>query len=413
MSDEKRHVLYIAEFSTGGSIESLHCLVRGLDKNLYRATVLFYFMPTDQIVAKFKAAGSEVLALYAHRNEATRNSDVRNRNMQGRVRKLLGVRMEKQYEAFKYALHFIRLRLPIYRAIKKAIFKIEPDLIHLNNGIRSDTPGILAARAYGAPTICHVRTFSKLTYLNVAAAKAVDQFVCISNAVKQTIVDYGIAENRCTVVANAVDTEIFRPSERLSLDVRQDFGFREDDFVFALIGRVVSWKGHDVFIDAVDKAREMNTKISGLIVGDAEPTGKNAEFMQKIRARVRELKLENAVQFAGHRSDVADIMRAANVVVCPSSEPEPFGRVIIESMSVGTPVIATRAGGATDIIEHDTNGLLVKIKDHSALAQAMIQMSNSPRELKQMSIAGRHDATERFNVSIHINMICNIYTAVL
>lgn len=412
MISKRIRILYIAEFSTGGSVESLLCLVGGLDKSKYDATVLFFAMPPERMVERFRTAGASVVSIYPHSTGANAVADVRNRNMQTRVRKLFGRRGERLYESFKYALHFIRLRIPIYRAIKKKIFELKPDLIHLNNGVRSDTPGILAARRCRVDAVCHVRTFSKLTQINVFAASAIRKFVCISNAVRNTVVDYGIAEDQCTVVANAVDTAQFKPSVKSSSEVREELGFSTSQAVFTLPGRLVAWKGHRYFVEAVAEARKSNDSIVGLIVGDAEENTEGRQFLESLHSLVNSLGLQRSIVFAGHRIDIPDIMKASDVVVCASAEPEPFGRVIIESMAVGTPVIATDAGGARDIIQDDTNGLLVPIKDSHAMARAMVRLSSDSELLAELVRAAANDVKELYAVDTHVEKICQIYESI-
>lgn len=409
MSTKPTHILYIAEYATGGSVESLLCLVGGLDKSEYNATVLFFDMPDERTVERFKSAGASVCALFPRAKSRSGPADNRKRNLQGRVRKLLGQRIERTYESVKYAIHFLRFRYPIYKALRRKIAELRPDIVHLNNGLRSDTPGMLAARKCGVPTVCHVRTFSKLTQLNVAAARSIEKFICISNAVRDTLVHYGIETHRCVVVPNAVDTALFRTSDRSSADILEELGFNETQTVFALVGRVVSWKGHDYFIDAIAEARKTTGQIAGVIVGDAGPSKMNAAYRKSLVSKVGNYGLEDIVRFAGHRTDIPDIMRAVHVIVCPSSDPEPFGRVIIEGMAMGTPVIATDAGGAPDIIEDNTNGLLVPVKDSQALADAMRRLCEEPELGKRLDSAAAIDVRTKYTVGKHVSNITAIY----
>ncbi len=113
--------------------------------------------------------------------------------------------------------------------------------------------------------------------------------------------------------------------------------------------------------------------------------------------------------FAGHRTDIPDIMRGADAVVCASSEPEPFGRVIIESMTMKTAVIATNAGGAPDIIENNVNGLLVPVKESQALAEAMGRFCQEDRLSARLAATAIEDVQNRFNVDKHVDDICQIY----
>lgn len=405
----RKHILYIAEFSTGGSVESLYTLVSGLDRELYKATVLFYSMPERRICERFEAAGATVASLYPQESAERSPPQLRKYNLQSRVQTMLGRRMAELYYSSKFALHFLRFRLPVYRAIRKQIAVIRPDLVHCNNGARTDTAGILAARAHDIPSVCHVRTFGRVSSLGVRLVKSVRAFLCISTAVRDQLVDYGVEPERCVVVPNAADTTRFAESGNTVPDIRAEFGWNDTDTVFAMIGRVVGWKGQDYFINAINEARQSDKSIRGLIVGSDVGSSGTDDFFDHLKSLVTELSLEDSVRFAGHRTDVAGVMRSADGVVCPSSLPEPFGRVIIESMAAGTPAIATNAGGATDIISDGENGLLVPVKDSAALADAMLRLTTDEDLAQTLIAAATQSVADRYTVAHHVEQICDIY----
>lgn len=413
MPDSTTHILYVAEFSTGGSVESLLCLVGGLDKQAFRATVLFYKMPSPLVCERFESAGATIVALYPQSSDKGGIKQLQKLNLQSRVQRLFGRRIESLYYSFKFAVHFLRFRWPIYRAIRHQIGLIKPDLVHLNNGARTDTAGILAARAHDIPSVGHVRTFGKVSSLGVIAVRSVKVFLCISNAVRDQLVEYGIETSRCVVVPNSVDATRFDESDSNTPDIRSEFGWDRSDTVFALIGRIVAWKGQDFFIQAVYEARNSDRTIRGLIVGNDDGASGKDDYFSRLKSLVIELELEDSVRFAGHRTDIPGIMKSADGVVCPSSLPEPFGRVIIESMAVGTPTIATAAGGAMDIISDAENGLLVPVKDSSALAGALLRLTPDADLPRKLSAAATQTVANRYTVKRHVDRVCDIYRTVL
>lgn len=413
MSDPRPHILYVAEYSTGGSVESLLTLVGGLDKNRYRPTVLFYRTPDAEISERVKQAGAEVRVVSD--DSATGQAGKRpvRLNMQSRVRRALGQRVEYAYASLKYALHYLRFRLPTYRAIREQLQTIKPDLVHFNNTLIADTPGIQAARACGIPAISHVRNFGEVTQLSVSIARSVKVFVCISTAVRDHLVSRGIDAERCVVVPNAVDLNRFNEAETAPAAIREEFGWQSNDKVFALVGRLVSWKGQEDFIRAIAKARDSDKSVRGLLVGDDVETGESERYIAGLNDLIDTLGVRDSVCFTGHRSDVPNIMKAADVVVCASSKPEPFGRVIIESMAVGTPVIATDAGGVTDIIDDGKNGVLTPIRNGDAMAQAMLRLANDDGFAHSIRTAARQSITDHYTVAAHTASISKLYRDVL
>jgi len=413
MPESPTHILYIAEFSTGGSIESLFCLVSGLDKQTFRATVLFYNMPDRAMRERFENAGATVVSLFPHKSGKGSRRQMKKHNMQSRVRTLFGRHVERFYESLKFGVEFLRFQLPIYRAIRHQIGLIRPDLVHLNNGARTDTAGVLAARAHKVPAVCHVRTFGKVSHLGVIAVRSVKVFLCISTAVRQQLVDYGVEAERCIVVPNAVDPVRFNESAISTEGIRREFGWDRSHKVFALVGRVVSWKGQDYFIEAIAEARRTNPMIRGLIVGTGEESSSNESYVNKLKSLIREHDLDDSVRFTGHRTDIPNIMKSSDAVVCASSSPEPFGRVIIEGMAVGSPAVATNAGGATDIIEDNENGLLVPIKDSAALADAILRLSQDETLVQNLRRAAMQTVADRYTVERHVARICDVYRSQL
>jgi glycosyltransferase involved in cell wall biosynthesis len=106
-------------------------------------------------------------------------------------------------------------------------------------------------------------------------------------------------------------------------------------------------------------------------------------------------------------------MKSADAVVCPSSSPEPFGRVIIESMAVGTPVIATAAGGATDIITHGANGVLIPPRDSAAMAAAFLQLGRDSALASELCSEASRAVKDRYTVERHVHSVSEIYSSVL
>ena len=413
MSEHRPHVLYVVEFSTGGSIESLLTLVDGLDKDLYEVSVLFYRAPDAAIVERFERAGSRVLAMSQSAAVARSIKRPVRFNMQSRLKQVLGRRIEYAYASLKYALHYVRFRIPIYRAIREQLQSIKPDLVHFNNTVIADTPGIQAARACGIPSISHVRNFGEVTQLSVSIASSVKTFICISTAVRDHLVERGINAERCVVIPNAVDLNRFDEAETAAAPIREEFGWHSKDKVFALVGRLVSWKGQEDFIRAIAKARANDRSIHGLLVGDDVETGESERYVARLNELIDELKVDSAIRFTGHRTDIPNIMKAADVVVCASSKPEPFGRVIIESMAIGTPVIATDAGGVTDIIDDGQNGILTPIGNSDAMAEAMLRVTDNIEFARAIRVAGLRSVKDHYTVAKHVGRISEIYQKTL
>jgi glycosyltransferase involved in cell wall biosynthesis len=103
--------------------------------------------------------------------------------------------------------------------------------------------------------------------------------------------------------------------------------------------------------------------------------------------------------FTGFRDDVLDIMASMDVVVHASVQPEPFGQVLLEAMAEGRPVIATKGGGVSEIVEEGVTGLLVPPRDAGAMAGAMTAILTDRDKAREMGEAGLKTVTESFTLS--------------
>ena len=107
--------------------------------------------------------------------------------------------------------------------------------------------------------------------------------------------------------------------------------------------------------------------------------------------------MADRIHFAGFRSDVPDLMAACDIVAHSSTAPEPFGRVIVEGMLSSKPVVATNAGGASELIENGETGVLVPPNDATAMQGAFVELQQRAAYREQLAGAGRRSALERFS----------------
>ena len=147
----------------------------------------------------------------------------------------------------------------------------------------------------------------------------------------------------------------------------------------AIIGRIMNWKGHDVFIKA---ASIVKTKAVFFIIGDC--FWENEQYLKDLKELCRTLNVENKVVFTGNISNIYEVIHALDIVVNSSKNPEPFGLTIIEAMAAKKAVIISDIGAATEFIVSDENGLVFKAGDSEALAGKIEMLLANP--IKRLSI---------------------------
>ncbi len=165
------------------------------------------------------------------------------------------------------------------------------------------------------------------------------------------------------------------------------------------VGRLCAWKGQHVLIEAL---KELPT-CHAVLVGSA--LFGEAQYEAELRRLVSQARIGHRVHFLGFRDDVAAIMRGVDVIVHTSIAPEPFGRVVVEGMLAGKPVIATRAGGVAEVVKDGVTGLLVTPGDASALNAAVRQLIANPELARNLGAQAKVEATNCFELGAYADSI--------
>ena len=163
--------------------------------------------------------------------------------------------------------------------------------------------------------------------------------------------------------------------------------------VLGVFSRLAPWKGQHVVIRALTELPNCNL----LVVGGA--LFNEDDYARSLRQLADELGVTNRVQFLGFIDDIWPIMDTVDLIIHSSTSPEPFGRVIVEGMLAGKPVIATAAGGALEIIENGVSGVLVPPDDAPALAASIKMLLANPAYAEALATTGRNLALSRFELA--------------
>jgi glycosyltransferase involved in cell wall biosynthesis len=390
----------------GGAVVSLYELVRALNDGCYEPVVLFH--NASPYADQFKALGARVLFLSEQPRAAPPARAPR--NLAARCDEY-GRWLGGSYRAAKSAYLTARGYPAILQMTR--LMKAEAiDLVHHNNGMLGNRDSVIAAWLAGVPQVCHIRQFEDLSWVEKALGSRVEMFIYNSRSVQERYCRQGIPARKGQVVYNPIDTESFgQPYDADA--VRREFGLTARDWLISNVGRLDWWKGQDYFLQAMAEVIQLEPNVKALLVGQSDNAPINQAYFQRLQQLVRDLKLSEHIIFTGLRSDVPKIMAASDIIVHSASEPEPFGRVVVEGMAAGRPVIATAAGGVLDIIEHEVNGLLVPLKNASMMAKAMVGLLQNPDQCRKLGEKARDYASERFAIARHATAVQQIYEQVL
>jgi len=198
----------------------------------------------------------------------------------------------------------------------------------------------------------------------------------------------------CYVPGIGVDVDRLQASAGKREDLRKEFGFSEEDFVFLSVGQLSKRKNQETIIRVLEKLPDEHIKY--LVVGLGEMEENDRELISRHN-------LEDRVVLAGYRADIVALMQMADAFVFPSLQ-EGLPVALMEAMAVGLPVIASRIRGNTDLIRDGVEGRLVEPMDIEGYARAMTEIIHQPQKAQEYGINAKK-RMRRFNIEcVHTKM---------
>lgn len=274
----------------------------------------------------------------------------------------------------------------------------EADVVYLNTAkalVHGAAANLIARR----PLVFHLHDLPNREHFSranlailMAAASRVDLVIANSQAVAD---EYGKAGGRTNVavIPNGFDPARYAniPAEAIaSLSSEWNPQGRP---VVSIFGRIARWKGQHILIEAAKQIPEATFRI----IGEPLFTDDDRAYAQELQTLAQ--PMGDRVQFLGFRTDIPVLMAASDIVVHCSTAPEPFGRVLVEAMLSGKPVIAADAGGPREIVKEGVTGFLTPPGDVNTLADALRKVLADAALRERMGQAGRERAERRFSLS--------------
>jgi glycosyltransferase involved in cell wall biosynthesis len=260
---------------------------------------------------------------------------------------------------------FLALRYTVRLA--RRLRRLRPEVVHANS-LKSGFYGLAAARMAGAPAVWHIRDRIVPDYLPSFAVRLVRLWARLAPA---------------AVIANSQSTAETLPACRnltvvpspVQLTPAPDQRPPGGPLVIGMVGRLMPWKGQDVFLRAFAEAFG-DGDARAVLVGSAM-FGQEL-YERSLKKLAAGLGIESRLDMKGFRSDVAAELAGFDVLVAASVIPEPFGGAVVEGMAAGLPVVAPAAGGPLETVTDGVNGLLYPPGDSHELAVRLRRLADDP-----------------------------------
>jgi sugar transferase (PEP-CTERM/EpsH1 system associated) len=265
--------------------------------------------------------------------------------------------------------------------------------------------GLLAAKLAGVPLVVHgehgtLQLKPRQRWLQRWGWARVNQVLSVSSTLATRIAaETGFPAERVHTIRNGVDLARFCRVSRS--EARAALGLADTDIVIGSVGRLVPVKDQATLIDAVARVARSNPDVRLLLAGDGP-------LRYSLEARAAVQGVGDRVTLLGHRSDVETVLNALDVFAL-SSTSEGLSNTILEAMASGLPVVATRVGGADELVDDGVSGLLVPPSDPIALAAALGELTGNRDKRLGMGAAARRRAESEFALSRMIGRYEDMY----
>jgi glycosyltransferase involved in cell wall biosynthesis len=340
--------------TTGGTHQMLLDLARNLDRSRFELVALFY--QTNRFIPILRSLGIEVIDYSAEWMAERAPHKTRSR-----VKKIRSA-----------------LAAPIARA--RLLRKHAIDLLYLvNTPAAGFDDWMPAARIVRIPSVacCSGPYVPPRGRFRRWLTRQHYSFVSLSNFVTQTMTGQGLPGERIHLIPPGADLdELRRRATRSPADVRAELGADADRVLVLMVGNIRHWKGQDIVLAALERLPpERRRRLRVAFAG--APSVVDAQYVAGLNETVQRVGLEDVVTFLGTRTDVPDLLKAADIVVHASRVPEPFGIVVVEGMAMGKPVIATGFGGPAEVLIGNS-GRLFDPEHPEELAQLLDELASNP-----------------------------------
>jgi len=317
------------------------------------------------------------------------------------VKKLLR-RDVRLYECHRRPGNDPSLVLQLYRVFRRE----RPHIVH-THAWGTLCEGVLAARLARVPIVIHGEhgTLQLKPYqarVQRLMWRRADRVLSVSSRLAERMADgTGFPLERITVIRNGVDLSRFQAADRA--EARRALGLPVDGIVVGTAARLVPVKDQANLLHAFGRLAAEGVEFTGVIAGDGP-------LRADLEAQAQALGIQSRVRFLGHVPAVERVYAALDVFVL-SSKSEGLSNTILEAMASRVAVVATRVGGADELVEDGANGVLVPPEDTGALADAIGWLVRDGDLRQSMAAEGRRRALTRFTLDRMIRNYANLYWA--
>lgn len=296
--------------------------------------------------------------------------------------------------SIKGGLQYIKEFNSSYRYLSNFIKKNSIDIVDTNTAVVF--PGAITAERCKIKSIWHIREIINNNLENEVISFMMNRY---ANLI--------VANSRSTGAALKVDQSKVRIVYNAVEDKQDIFIQPHDKLTVGMAGRINRWKGQKLLVDAAEIVHKQLPDVVFKIAGDVY-SGED-HIKQELIQYIEERNLQEVVFLLGQVTDMQSFYSSLDLFVLPSTQPEPFGLVVIEAMEFGLPVVATNHGGPVEIIDEGIDGYLVDYKNADQMAVRIIELLSSSEKRKRMGENGQEKKKKKFSIPAMVKKIEDVF----
>jgi len=321
-------------------------------------------------------------------------------------------RKGKSYDTFKrkgIAITYLNLgkfNLFTIFVIMRIIQRKKIDILHLQ-GYGSVVCGLIAGTICRKPIIVKEEwvdpNISRLqSFLDYLLSTFTTRAIAISKYARKFLIEKkGMKEDKIVLIPNGIPVDEFRDAAKKGGKYRRkEFGISDDVTVVGMVGMLHANKGHRYFIDAAHAVTRQNPNTKFMIIGDGE-------IRSKLEQQVAQLGLENHVIFAGHQSNMPEVLTMLDIFVMASIS-ETWPTSLMEAMAAKKPIITSDSGGSSEIIKDGLTGLIVPVKDSMAIAEKINYLIDNPVQSSFLAENAQRES-EKYDINHTVQQVQDLY----
>lgn len=388
-----QRVLYL-EHNTDGTVGGSHiCLLdicNHIDKTKFQTIVCFF--EKNSLVDEFLKSGAEVI--FHQPPHPWRGY----RFLPGIINRVIA-----------FPINLINTLVFRVRAWARLLAEQQIDLVHINNACGYDHDLMLACRLKGIPCVVHERGIQpNIDFRSRYFANHSDGVIAISDAVGNNLAHFGVREDRIIRINDSIDPDRLK-IESTPAVIRKQFSIPLHAPLIGIVGNIKPWKGQLHVAQAIGILAKKQPELHCIFVGHIA----DQQYADEISQLVKNMQLDDRVHFTGYQARPTEFMNAMDIVIHASIDPEPFGIVLLEAMSIGKPLIATAHGAPLEIVVDGKTGYLVQPGDAESLAEKILYLLDNPQIASDIAARGNQRLLEKYTIDRAIKKIESVYTRLL